>query len=198
MKVLIAFEKSGIGWLAFKKRGHDVVSCDLLPSDKSKLHIVGDIFDWMEYCNNVGIKYDLIIAHPVCTYLCNSGVRWLYNKDGSINKVRWRKMEGAAVDFKKVLKFPAEKVVAENPLMHKHAVAIIGRRQDQIIQPWQFGHGETKATGLWLEGLEDLKATNIVSGREARIHKMSPGPERSALRSESYPGIMAAMAEQWG
>ncbi len=197
MKVLIAFEKSGIAREEFKKRGHDVISCDLLPTDKPGLHVTGDIKDWLQFSNNVGIRYDLIIAHPPCTYLCNSGVRWLY-ANGEYDWKRWGSMRDAANLFRLILQFPVDKIAVENPIMHKHAVNIIGRRQDQIIQPWQFGHGETKATCLWLKGLPKLEPTNTVEGREARIHKMPPGPKRAEMRSISYQGIMKAMADQWG
>ena len=193
MKVLVACEFSGIVRDAFKARGHDAWSCDLLPTEKPGQHIQGDVLEILDD------GWDLMIAHPPCTYLCNSGVRWLYDKIGKRNVERWQKMRSAARFFRKLLTTKRiKKKVIENPIMHKYAVRIIGRRQDQIIQPWQFGHGETKATCLHLEKLPKLKPTNIVSGREARIHKMSPSEERGKLRSTTLSGIANAMAEQWG
>ncbi len=192
MKVLIACEFSGIVRDAFIAKGHDAISCDLLPTERPGPHIQGDALKHLDD------GWDMIIAFPPCTYLCNSGVRWLYNPDKTVNQVRWEKMVGGALFFKKFLKARCKKIVVENPRMHKHAVKIIGSRATQFIQPWQFGHGETKATGFHLIGLDELKPTNIVDGREARIHKMSPGPNRSKLRSTTLQGIANAMAEQWG
>jgi len=150
-------------------------------------HIVGNVLKIL----NDG--WDLMIAHPPCTYLCNSGVSWLH-KDES----RFKKMEDAALFFKKLLESNAvAKICLENPIMHKYAKEIIGVKQDQIIQPWQFGHGETKATCLWLKGLPKLQPTNIVEGREQRLHRLPPSPDRWKLRSKTYQGIAEAMAEQW-
>lgn len=203
MKILIACEFSGRVRDAFLEKGHDAWSCDLLPTESLKLdqfgcvrHIQGNVLEI------IGREWDLIIAHPPCTYLCNSGVRWLYNKDGSINLDRWDKMEESTVFFLQCL-YPqnfyiAPKICVENPIPHKYAIARIGRKYDQIIQPWQFGHGETKATCLWLKDLPPLKPTKIVGGREAKIHIMSPSPDRGKLRSLTYQGIADAMAEQWG
>lgn len=196
MKVLIACEFSGIVRDAFKARGHDAWSCDLLPTKREGQHIQGDVLDILDD------NWDLMIAHPPCTYLCNSGVRWLYfNRDGidCIDIERWDKMEEAAGLFKWLLnQNRIKKIAIENPIPHKYAVEVIGRKYDQIIQPWQFGHGETKATCLWLKGLRKLGMTRLVAGREARIHKMSPGENRGKLRSVSFQGIADAMAEQWG
>jgi hypothetical protein len=151
-------------------------------------HRAGDLF---------GVEdvegYDLLIAHPPCTYLCNSGVRWL--KD---NPTRWEQMLAGAEFFKRILDLPIPRIAVENPIMHKHAKSIIGVNQTQVIQPWQFGHGETKATCLWLKGLPPLRPTDVVSGREHRIHMMPPGPDRWKERSKTFTGIAAAMAEQWG
>ena len=191
MKVLIACEFSGIVRDAFIARGHDAVSCDLLPTERPGPHIQGDVLEILDQ------GWDMILAFPPCTYLCNSGVRWLYNPDGSRNEARWAKMIQGALFFKRILDADCEKIVAENPIMHKYAVEIIGCKQDQIIQPWQFGHGETKATCLRIKGLPLLEPTNIVDGREARVHKMSPGKDRGRLRSITYQGIANAMAAQW-
>ncbi len=192
MKILIACEFSGIVRDAFIARGHNAVSCDLLPTERPGPHIQGDVSPLLKQ------DWDMIIAFPPCTYLCNSGVRWLYNADGSHNFERWVKMKDGALFFKKFLECDCEKVAVENPRMHKYAVEIIGSRADQFIHPWQFGHGETKATGLHLIGLPKLEPSNIVDGREARIHRMPPGPERPKLRSKTLTGFGDAMASQWG
>lgn len=187
MKVIILCEFSGTVRDAFISRGHDAISCDLLPSEKPGPHIQRD-------CRTVGMRgFDLAICHPPCTYLCNSGVRWLTG-----NAERWSKMVDAAKFFRWMLELPVPMVAVENPVMHKHAVEIVGRRQDQLIQPWQFGHGETKATCLWLKGLPKLDASNVVSGREAKVHRMPPSENRWKERSRTYQGIADAMAEQWG
>lgn len=198
MKVLIACEFSGIVREAFREKGHDAWSCDLLPTEIPGQHVEADVKDFL-YAYN----WDLIIAHPPCTYLANSGVRWLYNKDGTKNWDRCRRMDDATNFFAmfqiyyNIRYTRGVKVCIENPIMHKHAKESIGD-YTQIIQPWQFGHGETKATCLWLYGLPKLEPTNIVEGREQRIWKMSPGPERQKERSNTYQGIANAMAEQWG
>ena len=186
MKILVACEYSGRVRDAFIKQGHDAVSCDLLPSDTDGPHYQGDVFDII----NDG--WDLMVAHPPCTYLCNSGVSWLYRQEG-----RWDAMKNGANFFKKLLECDIPKFAIENPIMHKHAVEIIGKRQNQVIQPWMFGHGETKATCLWLKGLPELQPTNIVEGREQRLHKLPPSPDRWKLRSTTYQGIANAMAQQW-
>jgi hypothetical protein len=187
MKVLVACEYSGRVRDAFIKLGHDAISCDLLPTDSKGPHYQGDVFDIIDQ------GFDLMIAHPPCTYLCNSGVSWLY-KDQS----RWDKLKDGAEFFKKLLNVNIPKICIENPIMHKYAKEIIGSSQTQIIQPWQFGHGETKATCLWLKGLPNLVPTNIVSGREQRLHKLPPSKDRWKLRSTTYQGIADAMAQQWG
>jgi hypothetical protein len=187
MKVLIACEFSGTVRDAFLKRGHDAWSCDLLPTDKAGPHLLGDVF------NFINRDWDLMIAHPPCTYLCNSGVSWLH-KDAS----RWEKMRDGARFFKNLLDADIEKIAVENPIMHKYAVEIVGRRQNQVVQPWQFGHGESKATCLWLKNLPPLKPTKIVDGREQRLHYLPPSKDRWKLRSMTYKGIAEAMANQWG
>jgi hypothetical protein len=192
MRVLIACEFSGIVRDAFTAHGHEAISVDLLPTERSGLHWEGDVLTVL----HDGF-WDLMIAHPPCTYLANSGVRWLY-RDGEPDNGRWDHMILAAEFFRELLNAPIPSIAVENPIMHKYAVAIIGRRQDQIIQPWQFGHGETKATGLWLKNLPLLRPTNVVEGRQPRVHHASPGPERWKERSRTLRGIADAMAEQWG
>jgi hypothetical protein len=140
-----------------------------------------------------GDGWDLMIAHPPCTYLCNSGVRWLHTEKG-----RWDRMIAAAMFFNRLLCLPIPGIAIENPVMHGHAKKIVGETQSQIIQPWQFGHGEIKATCLWLKGLPRLRATDIVAGRKPVVHFASPGPDRWKIRSRTCSGIADAMAEQWG
>lgn len=198
MKVLIACEFSGIVREAFRKRGHDAWSCDLLPSDQAGPHIQGNVLDIL------GDGWDLMIAHPPCTYITNAGVRHLHENVTSKNGVR-AKIYGAArreemlkaCDFFNALKgAPIPKICVENPIPHKYARDIIGK-YDQIIQPWQFGHGETKATCLWLKNLPKLIPTDIVAGREHRIHRMAPSKDRWKKRSVTYSGIAEAMSSQW-
>lgn len=181
MRVLIACEFSGTVRDAFARRAHDAVSCDVLPTDTPGAHILGDI-------RSVDLRsFDLMIAHPPCTHLAASGARWWKHKATeqaeAVEFVRWLMINGP------------ERYAIENPIGYL-STAI--RKPDQIIQPWQFGHGETKATCLWLRGVPPLEATNIVSGREARIHRMPPSPDRWKLRSITFKGIAEAMAEQWG
>lgn len=181
MKVLIACEFSGTVRDAFAARGHDAWSCDLLPSERPGQHIQGDVLAVL------GDGWDLMIAHPPCTHLAVSGARWFVDK---------RDEQAAALEFVRALMAaPITRWAIENP------VSIISsriRKPDQIVQPWQFGHGETKATCLWLHGLPKLTPTNIVDGREARVHRMPPGLNRWAERSRTFAGIASAMAEQWG
>jgi len=187
MRVLIACEFSGIVRDAFRRRGHDAVSCDLLPTEAPGPHYCGDMFDIIDD------GWDLMIAHDPCTYQCNSGVRWLYEIPG-----RWEQLKKSCEMTRRILDADIQKIARENPVPHKYAVQLIGKKYDQIIQPWMFGHGETKATCLWLKGLPKLMPTNIVSGREARIYKIPPGPDRWKNRSRTYLNIAEAMAEQWG
>jgi site-specific DNA-cytosine methylase len=184
MRVLVACEYSGTVREAFKKRGHDVLSCDLLPADDgSKDHYQGDVRDIL----NDG--WNLMIAHPPCDHLAVSGARWFAQKraDGR---------QQAALDFVRLLlNVNIEKIAIENP------VSIISshiKKPSQCIQPWQFGHGETKKTCLWLKNLPLLVPTDIVEGRESRIHKLPPSPDRWKIRSKTYQGIADAMAAQWG
>lgn len=187
MNVLIACEYSGAVRDAFKELGHYAVSCDLLPTEKPGHHYQGDVFDVI----NEG--WDLMIAHPPCTYLSNSGVRWLYS-----DPERWKEMIKGAVFFRKLLEAPIPRIAIENPVMHGYAKEIIGVDQSQSIQPYEFGHGEQKRTCLWLKNLPLLQPTNIVEGREQRIWKLSPGDDRWKERSRTFEGIAKAMAEQWG
>jgi len=187
MRALIGCESSGAVRRAFRALGHDAWSCDLQPADD------GDPHHYQCDIRDVPSSgWDVAIFHPPCTRLTNSGVRWLHERD------LWAELQGATDLFLYCLNFPAARVAVENPIPHGHALRLIGRKYDQVIQPWQFGHGETKATCLWLRNLAPLEATNIVSGREARIHRMSPSADRWKLRSATYPGIAAAMADQWG
>lgn len=197
LRVLVGCETSGIVRRAFAARGHDVWSCDILPAeDRSNRHIVGDIRDVL----NDG--WDLLaVMHPPCTRLCNSGVRWLSvpPPGKSAGQMQAELVEGAAL-FSACWNAPIERIAVENPVMHRHAKALIVNYQApaQSVQPWQFGHGETKRTCFWLKNLPPLAPTNIVEGREARVHRMSPGPDRWRERSRFYTGIAEAMAIQWG
>ena len=197
MRVLVACETSGIVRNAFLERGHDAWSCDLLPSDDgSNRHIRGDARDYL------GDGWDLLmVAHPPCTRLCNSGVRWLREPPpGRTPEDMQRELRDAADLFSTFWNADIERICVENPVMHRHAKALINgyREFSQSIQPWQFGHGETKRTCLWLKNLPLLQPTNIVAGREQRVHRMPPGPLRWKERSRFYPGIAKAMAGQWG
>ena len=182
MKILVGCEFGGIVRDAFIKQGHDAVSCDLLPTERPGPHLQSDIFEAIHW-----IDWDMLIVFPPCTHLCASGARWWKGKQ--------EEQKHALFFVNHLLNAPIEKIALENPV-GKIGTAI--RKSDQIIQPWQFGHGETKTTCLWLKNLPLLKPTNIVSGRESRIHKMSKSKERSKLRSITYTGIANAMAEQWG
>jgi len=193
LKVLIACEFSGIVRESFRKLGHDAWSCDLLPTeDNSPYHYEEPI----EFVLRDKPNWDLMIAHPPCTYLCNSGVRWLY-KNGERDEGRWFELGHARDFFMELLEeyLGIKKICVENPIPHKHAKL---PKYTQIIQPYQFGHGETKATCLWLKNLPKLKPTKIVKGREQRIFKMAPSKNRSKDRSRTYQGIADAMAKQWG
>lgn len=181
MKVLVACEYSGVVRDAFSKRGHDAVSCDLVPSETDGKHYVGDVKDIL------GRGWDLMIAHPPCTHLAASGARWWKDKKAE--------QLDALLFVHCLMAAPISKIAIENPI---GAISRWHGKPDQIIQPWQFGHGETKATCLWLKGLPLLTPTNIVDGREHKVHRMPPGPNRWKDRSRTYQGIADAMAEQWG
>jgi len=182
MRVLVACEYSGTVRDAFIRAGHYAASCDLLPSESS----LGDHYQ----CSVLDILdhgWDLMIAHPPCTHLAVSGAKWFYKKTVE---------QAEALAFVQLLMdAPISCIALENPIS---VISSRIRKPDQIIQPWQFGHGETKATCLWLKNLPKLMPTNIVDGREARIHKLPPSPDRWKLRSTTYKGIAAAMADQWG
>lgn len=182
MRVLIACEESQEVCKAFRERGHEAYSCDVQPASGGhpEWHIQDDVLKHLDD------GWDLIIAHPPCTHLAVSGARWFKEK---------RKEQAEALAFfLMLLNAPAPKKCVENPI----SVASWIRKPSQIIQPWQFGHGETKATCLWLEGLPKLQPTDVVEGREPRVHRLPPGPDRAKLRSKTFPGIARAMAEQWG
>lgn len=180
LKVLVACEFSGIIRTAFRSKGHEAWSCDLLPVEDNGEHLQGDV---RNYIDN---GWDLMIAHPPCTYLAVSGARWFKNK---------RKEQENALAFVNFLLNASIKYIAvENP------ISIISskiRKPDQIIHPWQFGHGETKATCLWLKNLPKLIPTKIVKEREPRVHFESPSIDRWKRRSRSFSGIAKAMSEQW-
>ena len=204
MKVLIGCERSGVIRRAFRVRGHDAWSCDLVPADDgSKYHLQCDVLTIL----NQG--WDLAIFHPDCTYLTNSAVCWLWNtpkkpKPGVLyESPRWKALDAACEFFRKLLDAPIPKLTCENPIPHKYAVERLGRNYDQLIQPYQFGHAERKATCLWLKNLPLLKPTSLVAlpkkkSEAQRIHYLSPSSDRARQRSVSFQGIGNAMAEQWG
>lgn len=209
LKVLIACECSGVVKRAFLELGHDVYSCDLKPSDDPERHLIGDVRDYIyDY-------WDMCIAHPTCTRLCNSGVLRLYNdgkKKNGIDTVKWEEMEEGAAFFKLFTNLKhIPKVGIENPIPHIYAMERIGRKYDQIIQPWQFGDNASKATCLWLKGLPRLVPTQHASGArlinrkrkwsnqtDSGQNKLPPSEERAALRAVTYRGVAMAMAMQWG
>lgn len=181
MRVLIACEFSGTVRDAFIARGHDAMSCDLLPSETDGPHYQGNVI------NLLTESWGLMIAHPPCTHLAVSGARWFKDKQ--------QEQQKALAFVRTLMAAPIERIAIENPIS---VISSKIRKPDQIVQPWQFGHGETKATCLWLKNLPKLEPTNIVDGREARIHKMPPSPDRWKERSKTYQGIAEAMADQWG
>lgn len=196
LNVLVACEYSGRVREAFAALGHNAMSCDLLPTEVPGNHYQGDVRDILHD------NWDLLIAHPPCTYLTNAGVKHLY-----ADPARWEKLDEAAAFFKLLLDAPIEKKCIENPIMHGHAKERIGGiKQSQIIHPWMFGHMEQKATCLWLEGLCLLEPTNNVKeemmllpkNQRERLHYLPPSPDRWKERSRTYPGIADAMALQWG
>jgi hypothetical protein len=217
MRVLIAQESSGVIRRAFAARGHFAVSVDLLPADDGNklwgsgdyaairgqgVHYQGDIMDFIfgDAGGLMDAGFDLMIAHPECTYLCNSGVRWLYingRKENGQDLERWRKADEAADHYNRLGEAPIDRICRENPVMHNYALGRCGHAT-QFVQPWQHGHGEIKATGLRLKNLPLLKPTKIVDGRTPRVHHASPGPDRWKERSRTLTGIAAAMADQWG
>ena len=187
MKVLVACESSGTVREAFRRLGHEAWSCDLLPADDgSRHHIQGDAGEAIQR------GWDIVIAHPPCTHLSSSGARWWKEKQAD-----GRQQD--AVEFfchiAALSRMHAQAYAIENPI---GLMSSVFRKPDQIIQPWQFGHGETKATCLWLHNLPCLYPTNVVEGREARIHRMPPSKDRWKIRSKTFQGIADAMAQQWG
>jgi hypothetical protein len=189
MKILVACEESQTVCKAFRARGHEAYSCDILPCSGGhpEWHLQMDALMAAWYC-----EWDLMIAHPPCTYISFAGMRWNVN-----NKERQAKTAEAIQFFKQLYDFPKiDKIAIENPVgvIPRHT----GIKWDQMIHPWQFGHGEQKKTCLWLRNLPPLKPTKIVEGREQKMFKMAPSPDRAKLRSKTYPGIARAMAEQWG
>lgn len=181
LRVLVACEYSGTVRDAFIARGHDALSCDLLPTERPGPHYEGDVRDVLYD------GWDLMIGHPPCTHLAVSGARWFAHKQ--------REQHDALQFFAMLLTAPIGRIALENPVS---VVASRIRPADQWIQPWQFGHGETKKTGLWLRNLPKLRPTDIVEGREQRVWKMGPSPDRWKERSRTFTGIADAMADQWG
>jgi hypothetical protein len=222
MNVLIACEFSGVVRDAFRARGHNAWSCDLLDAEPAQsglghiYHFKGDArrllngnipremvgdSNWRD--TPIFINWDLLIAHPPCTYLANSGARWLYKSDGAIDEARWDNMQAAVTFYTTMWKAQIKRVCVENPIWHSHATKLFMKvapdaPKPQFVQPWWFGHGEIKATGLRLKNLPPLTPTEIVAGREPRVHHASPGPNRWKERSRTLPGLANAMAEQWG
>lgn len=180
-RILVACEYSGVVRDAFLAVGHDALSCDLLPSDVNGPHYQGDVRDI------IGNNWDLMIAHPPCTHLAVSGARWFKNKQ--------QEQADALAFVRLLMDAPIPRIAIENPIS---VISSRIRKPDQIIQPWQFGHGETKATCLWLKNLPKLRQTNVVEGREPRVHRMSPSPNRWKERSRTFAGVAEAMAAQWG
>lgn len=195
MRVLIACEESQEVCKAFRELGHEAYSCDLLPCSGGhpEWHIHGDVLEQLDK------GWDLMIAHPPCTYLTISANKWYKDqsprKSGALVGEERRKAREESIDFfMKFVNADIPMIAIENPIC---IMSSRYRKPDQVIQPWMFGHGETKATCFWLKGLPKLKPTNIVNGREQRLHKLSPSKDRAKLRSKTFPGIAKAMAEQW-
>jgi hypothetical protein len=187
-RVLIACEYSGRTRQAFRALGHDAWSCDLLPSeDDSPYHIQGNVLPLLRQ------PWDLVIAHPPCTRLCNSGVRWLHERN------LWEDMYAAVMFFNECLGANSPRIAVENPVMHGYARECIGPASF-TVQPWQFGDNAKKRTCFWTRGLPPLVPTSDLDGSTARaeVHLASPGPDRWKERSRTYPGLAAAMASQWG
>lgn len=195
MKVLIACEFSGIVRDAFIAKGHDVLSCDILPSERPGPHYQGNIADVLNY------GWDLLIAHPPCTYLCNSGAKHLYlggQKQNGPDPSRWENLREAAAFFSSLWNAPIPRIAVENPIMLRYAQTLIGNKPTQTVQPWWFGVPESKATCLWLKNLPPLKATKYIWRYNETTHRMAPGPDRARNRSRTFQGIADAMATQWG
>ena len=196
MRVLVACEYSGTVRDAFASLGHDAMSCDILPTDVAGRHYQGNVLDVLDD------GWDLMIAHPPCTYLTNAGVTWLHR-----DPARWEMLDEGAAFFKVLLNANIPRIAVENPIMHKYAKERIGGiQQSQVVQPWMFGHMEQKATCLWLKGLPMLKPTNNVKdemmklpkNQRERLHYLPPSPDRWKERSKTFDGVAKAMADQWG
>jgi hypothetical protein len=194
MKVLIACEYSGRVRDAFTKLGHDAMSCDILETESPGKHYKGDVRDVL------GGGWDMMVAHPPCTYLTVSANKWYKDqserKSGTlVGQARRDAREEAIFFFMLLMTSNVSKIAIENPI---GVLSSRYRKPDQVIQPWQFGHGETKATCLWLKNLPKLESTNVVDGREQRLHLLPPSRDRAKIRSKTYQGIADAMAMQWG
>lgn len=189
MRVLVACEFSGRVRDAFIARGHDAISCDLLDSESPGPHIKDDVRNHLK-------GWDMIIAHPPCQYLCNSGVRWLY-KNGEKDEERWQLMKAAAEFFNRLLNAPCSRIAVENSLMHKHANALVDCEYSQAVQPYFFGHPESKAICWWLDGIPHLQPTEMLSSYVKRVHR-EYGKDKWRARSRTPLGMAKAMAEQWG
>lgn len=202
MRVLVACEYSGVVRDAFIARGHDAISCDLLPTDKPGPHIQGDVLD------HLGSDWDMLIAHPPCTRLTNSGVRWLHKPPkGKTLDDMWRELDEAVEFYKALRAAKIKRKCIENPVMHKYARERLGSIKRQVVQPWWFGEKTFKATGYELHGLPELVATNKLdtpkpgTGEHKEwswVHRCPPGPNRWKIRSTTPKGIASAFAEQWG
>lgn len=193
MKVLVACEFSAVVQEAFRFTGHNAISIDIEPTEGlPEYHIQDDVL------NHLDEGWDLMIAHPPCTYLANSGSRWLYDSNGDRDPERWKSLNQAIAFFKALQSAPIPKIAIENPVMHMHAYKHIGS-YTQKIQPYEYGHNETKGTCLWLKNLPHLNPTSIITERHiARVHTAYPGPDRQKERDRTLPGIAVAMALQWG
>ncbi|WP_301704101.1 hypothetical protein [uncultured Parabacteroides sp.] len=194
LNILLGYEESQAVCIELRKLGHNAYSNDILDCSGGhpEWHLKMSVYEAIKLK-----RWDAAIFFTPCTYSCNSGVRWLAKDGKIINKERCDLMLEYAGMLRDMLNSSIQSVGCENPIPHKYALEVIGRKYDQIIQPWQFGHGESKATCLWLKNLPKLKPTKIVNGREQKIWKLPPGEDRSKLRSKTYPGIACAMAEQW-
>lgn len=196
MKVLIACEYSGRVRDAFTKLGHDAMSCDILETESPGKHYKGDVRDVLDG----GGEWDMMVAHPPCTYLTVSANKWFKDqperKSGAlVGQARRDAREDAIFFFMLLMTSNISKIAIENPI---GVLSSRYRKPDQVIQPWQFGHGETKATCLWLKNLPKLESTNVVNGREQRLHLLPPSIDRAKIRSKTFQGIADAMAQQWG
>jgi hypothetical protein len=217
MRILVACEESQVLCNELRKRGHEAYSCDIVPTrgDHPEWHIQMDVLDviykitadshlgWPFSQDGAPIRihnWDAMFAFPECRFLANSGVRWLYNPDGTKNTERWKQMEAAATFFKKLLYAPILRIAIENPVMHKYGREAIGVGPGQVIQPWWFGNPNKKATGLYLKNLPALTPTKIVPEKDRvdTVHRMPPSETRSRDRAVTFKEVAEAMADQWG